>query len=85
MAILAYLLSFGTALACAVLLTRAHRNGRTPLLFWSAFCFWGLSVSNGLAIMDVFVVPNTDMYWMRLGTALASVIVLLYGMVWEAR
>jgi hypothetical protein len=83
MLVVAYVLSFVTALACAVLLTRAHRATGTRLLFWSALCFWGLSVTNGLAILDVFIVPTVDLYWTRLVAALTSVGVLVYGMVWE--
>jgi hypothetical protein len=83
MVIVAYILSLLTALACAVLLTRAHRATGTRLLLWSALCFWGLSVTNALAIVDVFIVPTVDLHWTRLVAALASVSALLYGMVWE--
>jgi hypothetical protein len=84
MAIFAYLLSFATALACAVLLTRAAGAGRARLLFWSAICFWVLTASNALALLDVFLVPDIDLYWLRLSTAVGAVVVLLYGMVWES-
>jgi hypothetical protein len=80
-----YSLCFVTALACAVLLTRAYRTSRLRLLFWSALCFWGLSLSNALAFIDIYVVPQHDLYEIRLGTGLLSVSVLLYGMVWESR
>jgi ABC-type spermidine/putrescine transport system permease subunit I len=84
-AAISYSLCFLTALACAWLLTRAYRSGRSRLLFWSALCFWGLSVTNALAFVDLVVVPERDLYWMRLITGLLSVSVLLYGMVWESR
>jgi uncharacterized protein DUF5985 len=85
MAMLAYLVSFGTAVGCAVLLTRAARRSAARLLFWSALCFWGLSLTNGLAIVDLYVVPQTDLLWIRLGVNFTSVCVLLYGMVWDSR
>lgn len=81
----AYSLCFLTALACAVLLTRAYRTSRLRLLFWSALCFWGLSATNGLAFVDIIVVPDRDLYGFRLAAGLLSVFVLLYGMVWESR
>jgi hypothetical protein len=85
MALFAYLVSFGTALCCAVLLTRAAGRGGARLLFWSGLCFWGLSLTNALAIVDLYVVPEIDLLWIRLLTGLASVGVLLYGMVWSSR
>jgi hypothetical protein len=85
MALLAYLVSFGTALGCAVLLTRAARRGAARLLFWSALCFWGLSITNALAIVDLYVVPEVDLLLVRLFVGLASVCVLLFGMVWDSR
>ena len=80
-----YLLCFLTALACAVLLTRGYRASGTRLLFWSALCFWGLSLTNALAVVDLLVVPDRDLYGLRLASGLISVTVLVYGMVWESR
>lgn len=85
MAAISYSLCVLTALACAVLLSRAYRDGRSSLLFWSALCFWGLTVTNALAFVDILVFPGRDLYPMRLVTGLASVSVLLFGMIWERR
>jgi hypothetical protein len=81
----AYVLCFLTAFACATLLTRAYRTSHLRLLFWSALCFWGLSVTNALAFVDMIIVPQRDLYGFRLAAGLVSVSVLLYGMVWESR
>jgi Family of unknown function (DUF5985) len=80
-----YVLCLLTAMGCAILLTRGYRTSRTRLLFWSALCFWGQSLANALAIVDLVIVPDRDLYWMRLAAGLASMAVLLYGMVWESR
>ena len=80
----AYGLCLVTALACAILLTRAYRVSRFRLLFWSAVCFWGLTLTNALTVADLFVVTGYDLYGFRLAAGLLSVLVLLYGMVWEA-
>lgn len=85
MAAISYSLCVLTALACAVLLSRAYRSGRSSLLFWSALCFWGLTVTNALAFVDILVFPDRDLYPVRLATGLASVSVLLFGMIWERR
>jgi hypothetical protein len=79
-----YLLCFLTALACAMLLTRGYRASGTRLLFWSALCFWGLSLTNALAVVDLLVVPDRDLYGLRLAAGLSSVSVLVFGMIWES-
>jgi Family of unknown function (DUF5985) len=81
---LAYSLCLATALGCAVLLTRAYRHSGYRLLFWSAACFWGLTLTNGIAVVDLLLVPEIDLYGLRLATGLLSMIVLVYGMAWEA-
>ncbi len=85
MAAVSYSLCVLTALACAILLTRAYRTSRSRLLFWGALCFWGLTLTNAIAFVDVLVIPEHDLYLSRLATGLVSVSVLLYGMVWESR
>jgi hypothetical protein len=84
MAPASYLLCFLTALSCAVLLGRAYRRTRGRLLFWSACCFWGLSATNALVFVDLVIVPHRNLYGARLATAVVSIALLLYGMIWEA-
>jgi hypothetical protein len=84
-AALSYSLCVLTALACAVLLTRAYRSGGSSLLFWSALCFWGLTLTNVLGFVDLLMLPDRDLYASRLVTGLLSVTVLLFGMIWERR
>lgn len=81
----AYALSFGTALACALLLTRAHRQNGYRLLFWSALCFWGLTTAHAIAVLDDYMLPHHDLYLARLAAHGLSISVLLYGLVWESR
>lgn len=78
-----YLLCFLTAVACAVLLTRAHRATGSRLLYWSALCFAGLSVTNALVIADLVLFPQRDLFMARLATGLLSLGLLLFGMIWE--
>ena len=83
MAALIYLLCAATALICTVLLLRAYRRGRYRLLLWSGLCFAGLTLNNLLLILDKMVV-ETDLSPWRGAVALASMAVLLYGLVWDS-
>ena len=84
-AVLAYLLCLATAFGAAVLLTRSYRSTRTRLLFWSAACFWGLSLSNFLTIADLYLMPGQDFYWARILSGLVSLALLVFGLVWDSR
>ena len=84
MATASYLLCFVTAVVCAVLLFRAYQRQRTSLLFWAACCFCGFSAANALVVLDLLVIPDRDLYPLRLAVGLVSVLLLLFGMVWEA-
>jgi len=71
---------------CAVLLFRGFRTSRTSLLFWSSLCFAGLAVNNVLLLIDLVILPTTiDLSMPRTITALASVCLLIYGLIWEAK
>jgi hypothetical protein len=69
---------------CAVLLLRAYRHVRKRLLFWSGMCFAGLTVANGLLLLDLTVVTEISLYRWRLGAAAASMSLLLYGLIFES-
>jgi hypothetical protein len=84
MAALIYSLCALTCLATAGLLWRAWAGTRSRLLFWSALCFLLLTVNNVLLVLDKVVWPvEVDLRTGRLVTALAAIIVLLVGLVWE--
>lgn len=84
MASYVYILGTLTTLLCTVLLLRAYARVRVKLLLWSGLCFMGLTLSNGLLFVDVVVFPSVDLYLWRLGTAAASMLLLLYGLIWES-
>ena len=79
-----YSLAALTSLACMLLLFRAHARTGLRLLFWSALCFVGLSVNNLLLFLDLIVFPDFDLRLWRLAAALAGLLALLYGFIWEA-
>lgn len=73
------------SIACAVLLWRGYRSSGGRLLFWSSICFWGLTLNNVLLFTDLVLVPSVDLSLVRNLVALAAMMVLLFGMVWESR
>jgi hypothetical protein len=85
MAVTIYLLCALTCLACFTLLLRAWLANRSPLLFWSALCFAGLSLNNFLLVVDRFVWTHTDLSTPRLLTALIALLLLLFGLIWEEK
>ncbi len=84
MAYLVYLLCAVTSTACAALLWRGYRRTRAALLMWSAWCFAGLALTNGVLFIDMIVLPGTDLRLIRDALALGSVLVLLVGLIWRS-
>jgi hypothetical protein len=78
-----YALCALTSLACALLLARSWRRRRERLLIWSAVCFAGLAVNNGILIADLVFVPQIDLLIWRNASALVAVTALLAGLIWE--
>ncbi|HEX8321437.1 DUF5985 family protein [Longimicrobium sp.] len=85
MATLVYALCALTSLACAVLLLRGYARNRVRLLLWSGLCFTGLALNNIILLVDMRVVPDIDLSVWRTLPALAGIVILLYGLVWETR
>jgi hypothetical protein len=85
MGTLIYALCALTSLLCAVLLARGYRRSRARLLLWSSLCFAGLALNNVLLFIDLRVVPDVDLSVWRSLPALAGLLVLVYGLVWDAR
>ncbi len=80
-----YVLCAATSGACAYLLLRSYRETRLRLLLWSGVCFTGLALNNVLLFADKVIIPDGDLSLLRSASALAAVLVLLYGLIWETR
>lgn len=78
-----YFLCAATAFACAWLLLRAYARNRVSLLLWSGLCFCGLTLNNIVLIVDRLVLPDSDLWWLRLTPAVLGVAALVYGLIWE--
>ena len=72
-----------TALGCTILLLRGYRRSRYRLLLWSGLCFAGLTVNNLLLVIDKVAMPEGDLSVPRTVVALISMIILLFGLIWE--
>jgi hypothetical protein len=85
MAEIVYLLCALTSLACTALLARAWRRTRSRLLMWSSLCFLLFTANNIVLFADRVIVPDVDLALVRAATGAAGVMVLLFGLIWEAR
>jgi hypothetical protein len=85
MAELVYVLCMLTSAGCAWLLLRTYAANRVRLLLWSALCFVGFTLNNLLLVVDLAIIEEVDLSVARAGSALASVSLLLFGLIWETR
>ena len=79
-----YALCALAAAFCGTLLLRGYFRTRYRLLFWGGLCFLGLTANNALLMLDKFVFPDVDLSTWRLVVALVGLIVMLYGVIWDA-
>jgi hypothetical protein len=78
-----YVLCFATCAACAWLLGRSYQRNRTRLLLWSSICFIFLAANNLVLVLDLVVLPAADLRLPRLFLALAAIIALIWGFLWQ--
>ena len=79
-----YGLCAATGCLCAMLLLKAYNDSKYKLLLWGGLCFAGLTCVNVLLIVDKLVLPKTDLTALRHSMTLMSLLVLLYGLIWDA-
>lgn len=72
------------AMFCTVLLLRAYFRSRYRLLLWGGLCFFGLTLNNALLVVDKLVFPDINLFTWRLLAGLAGMLVLLYGIIFDA-
>lgn len=75
-----------TSILCAILLLRGWRETRARLLFWASLCFICLAIDNVVVFIDFVVTPpSVDLFWWRTPPAIAGMLLLIYGLVREAK
>ena len=85
MANVVYMLCAVTSALCAYLLTRGFRKSRDRLLLWASGCFILLAISNVLLVIDLTVLPATDLSLLRTVPTFIGVALMLFGLIWESR
>jgi len=83
MSAIIYSLCAATALVCACMLLSGYWRQNYRLLLWSGLCFAGLTLNNLLLVVDKVLLPEVDLSLWRTSVALISMIVLLYGLIWD--
>ena len=79
-----YVLCLVTSAACAWLLGRSYRRTGMRLLLWSSICFALLAANNLVLVLDLVVLADgVDLRLLRQSFALAAVVSLIWGFIWE--
>lgn len=78
-----YALCALASLVCALLLVRGYLRTRLRLILLACVCFGGLALNNVLLFVDLVLVPELDLGVLRSLVAVASLLVLVVGLVWE--
>ena len=73
-----------TSASCALLLLRGYGRSRARLLLWSGLCFVGLALNNALLVIDRIVLPDLDLSIWRQLPATVGILLLIFGLVWDA-
>jgi hypothetical protein len=82
---LVYLLCAATALACTILLLRGFRRSRARLLLWCGLFFLALTLENAILFVDLAILgEDVNLLTLRRTVGLVGVVVLLYGLIWDA-
>lgn len=79
-----FALCAATSAVCAAMLLGAYRQEKYRLLLWSGLCFVGLTLNNIVLVLDKIVLPDIDLSTLRLLIALVAMMILLYGLIWDA-
>ncbi len=61
----------------------SDRRSRHRVLWWSTCCFVGLAVTNVLTFVDLVLVPQVDLHWLRAPVGLVALVLLVIGLVWD--
>ncbi|MBX5484579.1 MAG: hypothetical protein IRZ16_22375 [Myxococcaceae bacterium] len=82
MPIIVYSLTAATSIFCFVMLLRGYRRTRVKLLFWTCWCFAGITV-NAIMVIVNHSVPDRDLSAIQAAPALLGALALVYGMIRE--
>ncbi len=75
-----YVLCAITSFICTWMLARGYRRTKVRLLWWSAWCFAGLTLNNILLVIDR-TFPEPDLSSIRAIPALIGAGLLIWGLI----
>lgn len=78
-----YILCALTALSCVAMLLRGYRRSGTRLLLWTAICFGFLAIHSTAVLVEILVLPTTNLQMVRHAASLMAGLTLVVGLVWE--
>jgi hypothetical protein len=81
--VIVFSLCFLTSVLCTLLLARAYFRTQRRFLLWCALSFAFLAVNNTFVLADILFFPDASLAPYRQAAALAAVLVLVYGFMWE--
>jgi hypothetical protein len=80
-----YVLCAITAGLCSLLLLRQWRRTRLPLIFWAGIAFLCFTANNVVLFIDLSLVPDRDLSYLRQALALAGAMCLTVGIIRSSR
>lgn len=83
MAPVIYTLCALTSLLCAVLLLRSYLKSKYRLLYWAGLCFVGLTLNNMLLVADKLIIPDWDLFPLRMAVGFFALCFFMYGLIFD--
>jgi hypothetical protein len=80
-----YFLCALLSIGCCVLLLRGFLRTRTRLLLWTSAAFVGLALNNIFLVADFVLFPELNLMVFRQLTALAAMVLFLYGLIEQSQ
>jgi hypothetical protein len=84
MAAFVYILCALTSSVCAGLLLNSYRRTALRLLFWSGACFVCFAIANIILFLEKVVLPHSDLLLWRNLAVLIGLVLLIFGLIWDA-
>lgn len=79
-----YILCTIASFTCAAMLFRGYLQSRVRFLLWGSLCFVGFMFNNMLLFVDVVIVPEHNLALWRNFAALVGLLMLVFGLIWDA-
>lgn len=85
MGTIVYALCAIASIVCFGLLFRSAVASKQRLIFWSAFCFFFLSIQNIILFIDLALISQIDLSFWRTSAGFIGCAGLLLSLLWENR